>query len=626
MKKSHYISKISREIGLFKLIDKGCLKNAKEFKWIILEFIEFFKKKNPSWVNLNDYLNITYKSKVTNSTKVITELNRYFGKLLDNTELDLNHACTEVLRILWVSAHYSSATAASHGAHIAVYFEDEEAAAVIRSQLLLIEHTLPTSVSFSIFHPGVSSEPKSIFFKPISSKFEEEDIPEFQNSGKMNNRTMVAILINIRDGGIYYDKVAENLQSQTILQSIFYLSDSFNPNISRLRNKLVLKKTRWKSDKYQAYDINMAYFLNRRWNKVLDNTKSSRSVEVTEPKNFEYENTKLKQVSSFVNASTDLQVSTMDQHSSFKIILHSTNINGAHKREVVTKKFDTYNSRIIQCSNVYLAGSGQVFKESELLAVSNLRKNQPLHGIIRHLYGTYFLLPTYNSHHSHMLIETISQIPYALRLSKDINFIAFNSMTSSQREYLEIFDIGERLIFIEKNDSFLVETLIVTDYHFSYSNFSKNFIRSLVEKMPISDMNDFGDRIYFSRDDARLYRNLVNEEQCQQIFKEFGFTILTPTDLSANQKIECVSKAKFIAGPLGAALHYFLFSNSAKPIILYSDTYEVPEFYSLWKGHTHLAEYIKGISLYNYDELGGFHSSYYIDPILLRGSLEKIFS
>lgn len=81
-----------------------------------------------------------------------------------------------------------------------------------------------------------------------------------------------------------------------------------------------------------------------------------------------------------------------------------------------------------------------------------------------------------------------------------------------------------------------------------------SFIRDRMARRDIA----LPDRIYLSRSGIPM-RRLVNETEVERIFARFGFTIVHPERLSAEQQIALVSNALLVAGPSGSGMFNLAF-------------------------------------------------------------------
>jgi hypothetical protein len=274
--------------------------------------------------------------------------------------------------------------------------------------------------------------------------------------------------------------------------------------------------------------------------------------------------------------------------------------------------------------DVNVNGCGTVSCGTKILKYGNLRTIHLADSRQRQLAGEYFLMPTYTHHHSHMMVETIGQLPNVLNRFPNINFLAFDSLTVSERDYFELLpSIKKRITYIAQDESINVERLIASNFDFRYEASSLEFFDSLFLPIEKRSSDNFS-KIYLSRSDSRVYRNMINEEEIESIFASFGFRIIVASELSATEKFHTFRNAEYIAGPLGAAFHYLLFSRGAVVLPIYPDSYGAPEIESIWIKPTFQVNRIQAQPLFSHDELGGAHSSFYVSPEDVYGMLNKL--
>lgn len=69
----------------------------------------------------------------------------------------------------------------------------------------------------------------------------------------------------------------------------------------------------------------------------------------------------------------------------------------------------------------------------------------------------------------------------------------------------------------------------------------------------------YAKKIYVSRRFVNE-RKLINEEECESLFKDEGFTSIYPESMSIPEQIQAYAKAEYVAGPIGTGLHNILYS------------------------------------------------------------------
>lgn len=246
----------------------------------------------------------------------------------------------------------------------------------------------------------------------------------------------------------------------------------------------------------------------------------------------------------------------------------------------------------------------------------------------RYLEGAYFLSSTGNTHHSHIFYETLRKLDFIQDNKIESKILAPSILTKSQRDYFQHFGFPDsKCVYRDVNETVKVEKLYFSiEVPFRCDRKSFNFLRNIGLNC-YNNSNDFSDRIYFSRRDSRIYRNLVNEDEIEDIFKQFGFQVILASELSALDKIKIMSKAKYVAGPLGAALTYIPFAQNITQIILTSDLYFPPSFLEAANVQMSNVVYIKGIGLKSYSDPWKFeHSSFFVPKKVVAAALKDLFS
>jgi capsular polysaccharide biosynthesis protein len=71
--------------------------------------------------------------------------------------------------------------------------------------------------------------------------------------------------------------------------------------------------------------------------------------------------------------------------------------------------------------------------------------------------------------------------------------------------------------------------------------------------------SNYPQKIYISRKKTRL-RKLLNEEECERLFVQYGFTPICPESLPFTEQVNLFARATHIAGPVGTGLHNIVFS------------------------------------------------------------------
>jgi hypothetical protein len=173
---------------------------------------------------------------------------------------------------------------------------------------------------------------------------------------------------------------------------------------------------------------------------------------------------------------------------------------------------------------------------------------------------------------------------------KDLPLIIDEHLHPNLLEALKLVNSDDRpLITIRYGEGYGVKKLIIpskpafmppnlkkgvflTYAHYAVSPTGIAFLREKLEVERRASRHMTKKRIYVSRR-AGTYRKLLNEEEIEQIFINYGFFIVRPEALTFHEQIDLFSSAEIIAGPAGAAFTNIIFSpSSAKIILLHAHT------------------------------------------------------
>jgi hypothetical protein len=526
------------------------------------------------------------------------------------------------LKLIYVLSHFQSATIASHKAIFRVVVPSKEIARKLLECLETIESLLPTSLYIQFLADEDGNCCPVGNFWPEASKFEKLDNNVFLNNGHEQSLVITHFEYETKMNAKHLRKILR----QDFLSSLVIVNE---------RPRLFFSLLRIKFAKYKYLDNEFfLLYISRVWKITLDRTPSltrsvnSNLINESTRKGFTISNYEdfLKWNSDYykVLEKEDLQSTKVKLASEvFNFLSNKVDFRHREKRSAGTDHKDPVFGIF---KEVNVNGCGTVSFGTKILKHGNLRTIHLANGRQRQLAGEYFLMPTYNQHHSHMMVETIGQLPIVLSQFPDINFLAFDSLTESERNYFDIFpSLRDRIIYVPQDETINVERLITSNFDFRYEASSLEFFDRLTLPIEKSLKDDFS-RIYLSRSDSRVYRNMINEKEIESIFISFGFRIVVTSELSATEKFNTFRNAKYIAGPLGAAFHYLLFSRGAIVIPIYPDSYSAPEIESIWIKPTFHVSRIHAQSLFLHDELGGAHSSFFVNPDFVYKTLTKLES
>ena len=183
------------------------------------------------------------------------------------------------------------------------------------------------------------------------------------------------------------------------------------------------------------------------------------------------------------------------------------------------------------------------------------------------------------SEYGHYLLEVLTNLwitdygftPSALLLSPQSGQAAFTGIPFVP-EYLPA--MVKPFNFTEKN--FLIapvgifKKFILPTRAYMYPYYLHDAAKLAYDKISTyySDTVSCTKLIYVSRKNI-VSRKLLNEEECETLFKEYGFTVITPESLTFSEQVNIFANATHIAGPVGSALHNIVFSKYPRSVKLF---------------------------------------------------------
>lgn len=179
-----------------------------------------------------------------------------------------------------------------------------------------------------------------------------------------------------------------------------------------------------------------------------------------------------------------------------------------------------------------------------------------------------FSHPGYENRYGHLLLENLPQL-WILGKGYRPKLLLHPDMEAVP-EYLlawvKPFGLGEE-DFITPNYAAVCKEMYVPSrpyMQFLYISVYAKAIWNTISNFYAKDGRDNKDlKIYISR--AKFQgRKLLQEAECECLFKQKGFEIIYPEELSAIEQINIFSRASHIAGPVGSGLHNIVFSRNRK--------------------------------------------------------------
>ncbi|MBU3101636.1 MULTISPECIES: glycosyltransferase family 61 protein [Clostridium] len=137
---------------------------------------------------------------------------------------------------------------------------------------------------------------------------------------------------------------------------------------------------------------------------------------------------------------------------------------------------------------------------------------------------------------------------------------------------------GREIVYLKQGCSYNVKKLVyLSDLIISPMNFKKDVliryddyimnevaVKLLHDKLSIN--SNITKKLFISRRNCSLIR-LTNQNEIEQIFKEYGYEVIYPEEMSFQDQLKTFSEAEFIAGASGAGFTNILFANKNAKII-----------------------------------------------------------
>ena len=538
--------------------------------------------------------------------------------------------------MLWLISHYISAPASSHGLSLAYIGREIKTNCVDKLSQMI--GNMPTSVKLTTFS-FVAEKMTSCTYScgGTQSSFETQDLSQFSHQHSDDRNCAFVIDTSINSIG-YMELVEDILNKQRIIAYIVLLVDKGGqPWIPATAKNWDIKNIlEFQSDK------DLILCTNRRWQQDLISIndlrfKESQTLHRLDGKVLHERILPLVSLEDFGSCSRVTQ-SSLEFISGAPIAVYSLG-NGAQTiiNKSTAPSFFTTSPVLFKASNVFISGVSIVWRDNQALSEIDLSHDfARVRGssvvvddeLVCILKGEYYLVPTNNPHHSHLMHETLQHLHFILRYSPKAKLLISDALTKAQREYFASFGFpDDRCIYRNVDQTYQVEKLYFRGpLETTFDRQSIHYLQQIGGRK-FSIQNHSSGRLYLSRRDARIYRNLINEMEIEKIFKSFGFEIVMTSELSAEQKIQLFSKAKYIAGALGAAFTYAPFANDAQHIILSSNMYFPTMFPQMAALQLTKINYIRGIGLKHFSDVWGYeHCSFYLPPSLVQDALSDILA
>ncbi len=535
------------------------------------------------------------------------------------------------LRILWLMSHYISAASSSHGLRIGYIERTERDIFTKKAQTL--SNILPTSLAIDVIYCDKSKVFTFICGGGLSD-FEKTDLRfNVPDQGDGNMLGMILIRYDGIDDG-YAERLNNIIINQKCLSHVFVIHET---GTDWTPSGLT---TEWSSINISGigHGLDISVHSNGSWIERLSHLGLSIPYIYNANNNIPQSDAHIVQI---VGINDFPAASKVNEFPAESLAGPVISIYELGKSGHITKSFGRRpnivlgDHQLYDCRDVCVSQGGVIWRndralgesitgiscDTDTLTGNGIEVTEP----VEELKGTYFLASTTNIHHSHLMWETLSKFHFAIPYQPGLKLLACSVLSKSQREYFKLFGFSdEDCVYRSNKKTYLVERLLCPAGGVQkYSRKSILHFQNIGMKYRNSS-TPRAEKIYVSRKDSRVYRNLVNEDEIELVFKNFGFDVVVASELSAEQKIATFSNARYVAGALGAAFNYVSFSQGADQIILTSDLYTPDVYYEIGAMLTSPVHYIFGVGLQHYSLWKYAHSSFYIPPQMAICALQDI--
>lgn len=179
----------------------------------------------------------------------------------------------------------------------------------------------------------------------------------------------------------------------------------------------------------------------------------------------------------------------------------------------------------------------------------------------------------YIDHWGHFLLESTTRLWYYLLLPPEEQQkykLAFLCRTiepdKQEKEFFELLGVYDKCIWVTKPMQF--ETVIIPESSSIFGqSYTKEFICPFVR---IAEMiaPSFHQKVYFTRSAYKQNANTIGEEKLEDVFRENGYEILSPENLTLREQIAIFKGAKSLVMLNGSACHTSLFVQNASNLVI----------------------------------------------------------
>ncbi len=209
--------------------------------------------------------------------------------------------------------------------------------------------------------------------------------------------------------------------------------------------------------------------------------------------------------------------------------------------------------------------------------IKNRNKNTAIYkklNNIKYVDEEVIFISEYSTEYMHIILETMSRMWYFVEnINKKYKIICNKPLDRIYPVFFEILEIlnipKETLIYIIDKPIKFKKVIVPEQSYIIYGNIThkyKNFIEKLKENIEPTNYK----KVYFSRNQIDPATNrTLSEAPIEKVFKDNGFHIVYPEQLSLREKISILKGCEVFAGVLGSNSNHALFLNdNCRAIVL----------------------------------------------------------
>ncbi|WP_082045461.1 glycosyltransferase family 61 protein [Azotobacter chroococcum] len=183
--------------------------------------------------------------------------------------------------------------------------------------------------------------------------------------------------------------------------------------------------------------------------------------------------------------------------------------------------------------------------------------------------GEYIYLGWLIGHYGHFLTESLSRYWYCLKSGATkkfvihANFRKFSELPQHVASTLNCFGINESNLIIA-HKPYRFECLHCPAPAIRCDDSSAphllHIYNHISKKLTHSQTQNFKNKkIYISRSSLSNNARQFNETEISRVFSDFGFTLISPENLSFEEQVGIYTNSEFMAGPVGSGVHNAVF-------------------------------------------------------------------